>query len=174
MHRFAPILLLSLLPVLLATPGCTQPANARLQLGVLQTTPTFQTHPAPTPSSSNAQRPHWDTTVFIAPIDGIAHNPTLRIYRYPRKDDHPRTYGLLPTPSTPLGHQTTPISRTIPDSLDELRISFHALIDPLLFFYELTSTPWSPRLVWKRTRQESAWSSGAPPSPESSQETTND
>ncbi len=167
MSHLAPcILLLSAI----ALPGCTHPVNARLELGSLDRTPTFVPTATEATYSTDQSTPlhdqprtRWNTTVFIAPIDGIAHGPTFRLDRVPRKDDHPRTYGLFPTTTTAIDHQTAPISRAIPDSIDELGVSLTAFIDPLLFFYEMNSTPWSPRRVWKRSNQDTTWSSGQPP-----------
>lgn len=165
-HSNTTILLLGLL-VLPFLSACTHPKNARLELGALSRTPTFavESDPPPLPDLPDPSTPrsHWSTTVIIAPIDGIAHNPALRIYPAPRRDDHPRTYGLYPTAESALDHQTTPISRAIPESIDELGVSLKSLVDPVLLFYEMTSTPWSPRRVWKRTEQDNTWSSGQPP-----------
>lgn len=152
--------------------GCSHPENARLELGTLERTPTFKSKhiltPAtnkPTPSgpTSGGPRSRWSTTVIIAPIDGIAHNPTLRLYAIPRKKDPPRVYGLLPTTTTALDHQTPSPVSNIFHTLDELGSTITSLIDPFLIHYELTNDHWSPRRPWKRSRQADTWSSGQPP-----------
>lgn len=165
-----PVALSFLLPVL-AIPACTNPKNARLELGSLSRTPTFTPHsssPTPLPEPSTP-RARWSTTVVIAPLDGIAHSPTFRLYAIPRKKDPPRVYGLLPTTTTALDHQAESTFSATLHTLDELGSTITSLIDPFLIHYELTNDHWSPTRPWKRSRQADTWSSGQPP-----QESNND
>ncbi|MBL4808453.1 MAG: hypothetical protein JKY43_00145 [Phycisphaerales bacterium] len=162
------LLLMLLMPMILliAIPSCTHPVNARLELGTLSPTPTFVHSPKLTPlnSSQKPSKPRslWNTTIIIAPIDGIAHNPTLRLYPVLRNNDHPRTYGLLPTTDSALKHQTHSPIASLRYTRSELTATITSIIDPFLIHHHLTNTHWSPRRVWKRTRQDNTWSSGQP------------
>ncbi|MGJ8636109.1 MAG: hypothetical protein ACSHX5_04640 [Phycisphaerales bacterium] len=167
MSPMRPILIPIGLLALSSLSACTHPKNARLELGALSRTPTFSlrsatSSPPPTPQP-NTPRSRWSTTVIIAPIDGIAHNPTFRLYAIPHKKDPPRVYGLLPTTTTALDHQSESTISTTLHTLDELGSTITSLIDPFFLHYELTNTHWSPTRPWKRSRQADTWSSGQPP-----------
>jgi len=152
-----------LLLTALAIPGCTHPINARLELGAQSRTPTFEINDnLPPIQATHTHRSRWNTTVIIAPIDGIVHGPTFRFYAVPRNNDHPRTYGLLPTTETALDHQTHSTAASFHYTRSELVATMASIIDPFMIHYHLTNTHWSPRRVWKRTRQDNTWSSGQP------------
>lgn len=170
-------LVLILLLSLLAIPGCTHPVNARLELGAQSRTPTFEINDnlspiQAAPTSTPTPRSRWDTTVIIAPIDGIVHGPALRLYAAPRNNDHPRSYGLFPTADSALDHQTHSTAASIRYTRSELVATISSIVDPFLIHSQLTNQHWSPRRVWKRSRQDNAWSSGKPASP--IQETNHD
>jgi len=149
-----------LLLVLLTLTGCGHPVNARLELGALSRTPTFTNSDGFGTAAGTAPRSRWNTTVIIAPVDGIAHGPTLRLSLAPRKTDHPRTYGLLPTADSALDHQTHSRIASFHYTRSELVATLASITDPFRIYSAISIRHWSPRRVWKRTRQDNAWSSG--------------
>ncbi len=154
-----------LLLILMTIPGCTHPVNARLELGAQSRTPTFEINDnLPPIQAASTTRSRWNTTVIIAPIDGIVHGPTFRLYPVPRNNDHPRTYGLLPTADSALDHQTHSPAASLHFTRTELVATMTSIIDPFMIHYHLTNAHWSPRRVWKRSRQDNTWSSGQPAS----------
>jgi hypothetical protein len=140
--------------------GCSHPENARLELGAVERTGTFVAVDGPVFDGGPAIRARWETTVFIAPIDGIAHGATFRMSPFPRRTQKPRTYGLLPTAESAVDFQRGSYSAGVIRNIYELGASIRWLIDPFLIQFELTNSHWSPRRVWKRSRQDNSWSSG--------------
>ena len=140
--------------------GCTRQVNARLELGALDRTGTFDSASDPAGINPGTPRSGWDTTIIIAPIDGIAHGPTIRLYAAPRNTDHPRTYGLLPTADSALDHQTHSPIASFRYTRSELVATMASIIDPFRIHSGLTNRHWSPTRVWKRSRQDNIWSSG--------------
>lgn len=157
---------------MLSLAGCTRSVNARLELGALDRTGTFGPAGDPAEMIPGTPRSGWETTIVIAPIDGIAHGPTMRVWTIPGKNEPPRCYGLMPTARSALESQERSIVQELLNTIDEIGSSVMMVIDPLRHYAYLTSTPSSPLRVWKRTRQDTVWSSGW--SPEQAQEQSND
>ena len=152
---------------LLIVGGCTRGANARLELGAMQRTPTFlDSEASGLPDRTTMERSRWDTTVVIAPVDGVVHGAVMRRVPFPRKSYSPRRYGLVPTSETALEFQREGgIGASLGMAFgvcDEIGSSLTCIFDPFEMHYELSNTLWSPMQVWKRTTQEDNWSSGLP------------
>jgi len=145
--------------------GCSHPENARLELGTISRTPTFDVDAQAewvVLDVKSVSRSRWETTVLIAPIDGIAHGGTLRLIPGPGRTQKPRMYGLYPTAASAVDFQRGSYSVGVIRNIFELGASLRWLIDPYLIQFELTNSHWSPRRVWKRSRQDDSWSSGRP------------
>ncbi len=140
--------------------GCGYAQNERLEVGALERTGSFATDRERVELDAGGRRSTWTTTVFVVPIDGIAHGAAMRVYPFPRKTDEPRVYGLMPSVESALEYQRTGGMGSVLDTLDEVGSSGVGLLNPMLLQYQLTNTQWSPQRVWKRSRQELAWATG--------------
>ncbi len=142
--------------------GCVHSSASRLTLGAVYRTPTFD-HAKSKPQALNPapqERSGWSTTIVIAPVDGIAHNPTGSFSRPPRKGDRPRIYGLMPTAESALDFQGDSWVHAVFQTFSELGASVTILVDPVILWHQSTTFQWSPQRVWKRSAVEDAWSSG--------------
>ena len=144
----------------LSMTGCTRAVNERLELGTLQKTSTFATNPTLPELNPTTDRSMWETSVFISPIDGIAHGSTMRVWVVPSKKEPPRSYGLMPTTTSAIDPQRESLVSELLHTIEEIGSTIMMVIDPLRHYADLTSTPSSPLRVWKRTTQEDAWFSG--------------
>lgn len=161
------ILCVSMLIVLMGAGGCTREVNARLELGAKHQTPTFAgSADSDVLDRVPMERARWDTTVVIAPVDGVVHGAVMRRVPFPRKSFSPRRYGLVPTSETALEFQREDgIGASLGMAFgvcDEIGSSLTCIFDPFEMHYELSNTLWSPMQVWKRASQEDNWSSGLP------------
>ena len=154
--------------------GCTRAVNHRLELGTLKRTSTFTIDRDLPDLDLTAPRSTWETSVFIAPIDGIAHGPTMRLWSVPSKTEPPRSYGLMPTTASAIDPQRESLASELLHTIEEIGSTIMMLIDPLRHYADLTSTPSSPLRVWKRSTQEDAWFSGASSKASSTQDDTNE
>lgn len=154
------VTILCLSTVLLA--GCTHSVNERIELGTQRATHSFAQNPVAgfelgDPESS---RSDWEPRRFLVPIDGIAHNPTMLLVRYPRKGDLPRSYGLYPDARSSIDAQQTHPFESLAAAPTNLLAWGRWMLDPVVYWSQIRSNTWSPQQVWKRTQQDIAWSTG--------------
>jgi len=174
MSKQIQIWMILLLGILISMIGCQSPNQNRITLGGSFISPSFRT-----PNSaqhyelgnghdllSETARPRsqWEPTQYIAPFDGVAHQPHFIVSKPLKKRDLPRRYGKFPTVNDVLDNQSTSWMSNLMISIDELGRSFIGtpyIISIRLAHLNPTEPLISPYLTWKRSNY-SSWSSGHP------------
>ncbi|MFK7760085.1 MAG: hypothetical protein AB8C13_09065 [Phycisphaerales bacterium] len=142
--------------------GCTHSVNERVEIGTQRATHSFVENPAVglALGASAESRSEWEPIRFMVPIDGIAHNPTMLLLRYPRKNELPRSYGLFPDARSSIdAQQTRPLDQLLSGPTNLLAWG-RWILDPFVYWSRIRSNTWSPQQVWKRTQQDTSWSTG--------------
>lgn len=136
--------------------GCMHATNDRLRLGQCETVPAFRVEPHPLPpagpSVTGLDRSGWDETVYVIPVNGVAHSPQ---YAPPifNIDTLPRHRGEFPTALSALDLGEPSAGR-------EAHLAFRthgwAFLDalalvPRLIIRPPNATNWSPRIDYERS-----------------------
>ena len=158
--------------------GCTEPLNDRPTLGGVYHSPTFAAQPQNHTALENPSqdllattpkpRIDWSPTQYIAPMDSVAHSPTLALFGMVKKTDPPRIYGRYPTINDALFYSTSSPAIWINDVLFTFYDLGRSFIgSPYAFGYrtatgKLAEPMISPSQPYKRTQTADTWSSGFP------------